>query len=269
MPFKPGVVYDLDEETYHASRDSLSSSGVKTILSSPRRFRYELAHPVEQTDAMKSGSYMHALITGQDHPYVRKDWSLATTEGKARAAEAAQLGLIPIPPAAYDAAEEMAGAILGDRHAAELLCEGEPEVSVYAVDETFGVNCRGRIDWWCPDHTMLDFKRVSTADPSGPLQRLMAQRGFAVQQEHYDGIVRELGYRPEHFWFICVEPEPPYNVSVVELDGESRAAGRAACLVAYETYRDCMASDLWPTWRQGDAPMTVTLPRWARGEVYA
>lgn len=276
MSFTPGVFHGIPEDEYHAAQDSLSSTGAKTILHSPKAFKWRIDHPEEPSldatrpNPLMRGTLTHALVLGQDHSFIRKDWNATTKEGKQARQDALDLGLIPMYPQDWDQAHEMAGAVLGHRHAAELLAAaGSPEVSIYARDTVTGINLRGRVDWLLDDETAVDLKTTRDADPAGGFPRTMANLGYHIQAAHYDRIMRVLGLRPPRFWFVAVEPQPPYNVSVVDLDQPSMDAGYRACDAAYEVYRDCMATGLWPTWREtGDDPVTVSLPKWSRDEVF-
>jgi hypothetical protein len=61
--------------------------------------------------------------------------------------------------------------------------------------------------------------------------------------------------------FIAHEKEPPYLVSVVELDADAVALGRALNARAAEMFRDCRESGVWPGY--GDEVHQISLPRWS------
>jgi hypothetical protein len=74
--------------------------------------------------------------------------------------------------------------------------------------------------------------------------------------------VRALGLDEDPaFLFVFQEKTPPYLVTVVQLDDEAEAAGRARNELAMEIWRDCTQAGVWPGYSQ-DIEL-ITLPPWA------
>ena len=66
---------------------------------------------------------------------------------------------------------------------------------------------------------------------------------------------------PPAFLFIVQEKEPPYLVSVCELDDDSRAAGAEPNATARALFLECMTTGEWPAYAPRVHP--VTIPRYS------
>jgi hypothetical protein len=84
--------------------------------------------------------------------------------------------------------------------------------------------------------------------------------GYHQSVAHYqDGVEQVTGERLP-FAFVLVEKEPPYLVSVVELDPEAVELGRRLNTKAKNTYRECLATNQWPGYESTEP---IRLPAWA------
>lgn len=267
------IVFDKPEPEYHADRGSLSSTGAKTLLRSPKQFRYELDHP-RQISAGPLGTLTHALVLGTPITTTVKDWDGRTKEGKARAAEVAAQGLDVIDQSDWNLAHDMACAVLSHPHANRLFNDpGRSEVSVYAEDPLTGVQMRGRFDRWRDDDTIVDLKTTQDASPAG-FARSVATFHYHLQDPWYCRLAEANGRPPDRFVFVAVEKTPPHLVGVYVLDDEAIRAGAILAQRALEVYRDCMEAEAlfgasaWPEWgRPTEVEETLSLPRWAHTEV--
>lgn len=266
------IIFDKPEAEYHADRGSLSSTGAKAILRSPRQFRHQLDHP-KQISAGPLGTLTHALVLGQPHNLTVKDWDGRTTAGKARAAEVEAAGLQVIDADDWRLAHDMALAV--ERHpvASKLFGEGEAEVSAYGEDPETGVQRRGRFDWWRHDGRIIDLKTAQDASPSG-FARAVASYKYHVQDAWYSDLAALNGRPVDKFIFVAVEKSAPHLIGIYELDRAAILAGATLADRACQVYRDCMEAEAlfgpeaWPEWaRPGDPIQTLTLPRWSMTEV--
>lgn len=266
------VIYDLGEATYHADRTTISSTGAKTLLRSPKQFRYQLDHP-KQISAGPLGTLTHALVLGQPHDFHVKDWNASTKEGKVLQAEAVEQGWQLITRDDWELAHAMHAAVRSNKAASSLLSEGRAEVSAYATDPATGVAMRGRFDWWRDDDTIVDLKTAQDASPSG-FARNVANFRYHLQDAWYKRLAGLNGRMPERFMFVVVEKDAPHLIAIYELDADALHAGDVLVDRALEVYRDCMEAealfgpDAWPEWgRPGEVVETLKLPRWAYAEV--
>ena len=115
--------------------------------------------------------------------------------------------------------------------------------------ESDGVLCKG-----IPDHVVLargqiyDLKTTTDASPEG-IARSMARYGSHMQAAAYVEAVEkthpELAGRVRMHFLYC-EVAPPYAVTVAEAAGSMRSLGEAKWRRAVRTWRECLASGVWP-----------------------
>lgn len=266
----PGFHSDLDEQTYHAHRGSLSHSGAKVILKAPALFRYQQDHPVHR-DVFDFGTAAHALVLGKgmDKVYVAPydDWTKRkgpeggvkyTTDEKRIAQDD---GLSPILPEQWLTVCDMADELSRHRKAMELLSDGEAEVSAFVPDEATGVLRRCRYDW-LRDDIVPDYKTTVCSEPRD-FVRSAAKFGYHSQHAWYLDVLRDLGRTARGFVFIAQEKTPPYLVTVIELPADLVDVGRERNRAALQRFRDCTESGLWPGYVSDDCIATAAAPAWA------
>jgi hypothetical protein len=265
-PAPHGFVHDLDEQSYHTHQGSLSVSGAKVLLKAPALFKWQLDHPVHK-DVFDFGTAAHKMVlgVGQDISVVMADdW-----RGKdARTArdEARAQGMIPILQKDYEVVLAMAAELKNHRLTMQLLSNGQPEVSAFAIDEDTGVLRRGRFDY-LRDDLIIDFKTAASSDPD-EFGTAAARYGYDMQASWYLDLARDLGRLVRGFLFVVQMKEAPFLVSVCELDADALARGRARNQRALERYRDCTATDLWPGYQADGEIASISLPNWALREEY-
>ena len=271
---EPGV-YDIPEADYHADPvpgGSLSSSGARKLLppSCPARFRYEQDHPVHK-DVFDFGTAAHRMVLGTGPEIVivdADDWR--TKAAKEAQAEARQAGKCPLLIADWARVADMAQALRTHPLASALLCreDVQTEQSLFWQDDDSGIWRRARLDAARRGGRLLisDYKTARSAEP-GQFARSAASYGYHQQAAWYlDAVAAVLG-EDAAFLFVVQEKEPPYLVTVCELDGPALEAGRARNRQAIERYRDCCEAGVWPGYST-DIEL-ISLPPWAaRTEEY-
>lgn len=268
------IILDKPEAEYHADPTTLSQSGAKTLLRSPRQFRYEREHPKPSTESMKTGTVTHELVFfGEVRTVVQQDWDGRTTAGKKAKADAEAKGLEIVSAADWRLAHNMAEAIQKHPQARQLFTEGRPEVSVYGEDPLTGVAKRGRFDWWRDDGMIVDLKTAEDASPSG-FARSVAKYKYHVQDAWYTDLAFANGHPAARFVFVVVEKAAPHLIGIYQLDEAAVSAGFTLADRACQVYRDCLEAeemfgpDAWPEWGRPTEPIEkLTLPRWSLTEV--
>lgn len=256
----PCVVDGMSDQTYHAdpvAGGSLSSTGARTLLSSPARYIWEQKHPVVK-DAYDVGHVTHSKILGTGmQPVVIPESVLAsngaasTTEAKKFIADARAAGLVPLKADIIADIDEMAEAVLAHTAARALLeMTGKSEQSLFAPDPDTGVWLRARIDRLPdpgPGRTLAaDVKTAVSADPRR-FRNSAADYGYDVQSEWYQHTLRlARGDQDTAFLFIVVEKTRPYLVSVIELVGDFLTTGHDRMRRAITTYARCRETGEWP-----------------------
>lgn len=270
---EPGI-YDIPNAVYHADpvpAGSLSSSGAKKLLppSCPARFAYEREHPPEPKDHFDFGSAAHKVVLGAGDDIVVIDAdSWRTKDAKEQKALAHLDGKIPLLTHDYQQVCEMADAIRAHPIANTLFQpeSGKAEQSLFWIDERSGIWRRARLDW-LPDQTgdgrliVPDYKTCRSADPE---QLARDVHNFAYHRQaawYLDGIDALDIADDAAFIFVFQEKEPPYLVTVAEVDTTALRIGRHLNRMAIAIYRDCMASGEWPAYHP-DVHL-ISLPGWA------
>lgn len=275
---QPGLYPDVSHEDYHADPvlgGSLSSSEAKLLIppSCPAKYRWHKDHGGRRaTRAMDLGSAAHLQLLGTgpalvviDAPDYRKK-AAQTAKAEAQAA-----GAVPLLAHEHATVEAMAHAIRRHPVAGPLFAPGTgtPEQTIVWQDEISGVWCRCRVDWLRqsrPGRRLIvpDFKTCATADPN-ELRPTFARLGYHQSAAHYLDGIRAIGYDPDPvFLFVCQEREPPYLVTVVELDATALRIGAARNAWARSIYADCTTRDHWPPYVEGVEQLS--LPRWVEIE---
>lgn len=273
---QPGI-YDIPEDIYHSDPvpgGSLSYSGAKKLLppSCPAKFKYEREHPPQPSQAMELGTAAHKLVLGVGADIVVLEYEDWRTKAAREARESARaLGKVPLLPAEYAEAQAIAAAVHAHPVARYLFDPdyGAPERSLFWQDPETGVWLRSRLDW-LPfagrhGHRFIigDLKTAASADRAS-IAKAVANFRYFMQAPFYVDGVRALGYDDDPaFLFVFVETEPPYLVTVAQLDDDAMDAGRTLNRQAIERYRDCMESGMWPGY--SDFPTDIeliSLPPW-------
>lgn len=260
-----GIHYDVPELEYHAL-PGLSSTGVKAMLDSPARYQHSRTHRVEKR-AFDLGHAAHAVVlgVGLDVAVIPDELlgaggSLATKAAKEFVAEARAEGKVPIKAAENAAILQLADAVLMHPDAGPLLTNGAPEVSILWDDVDTGVRCRGRLDYWHESAgVVVDLKTTRSANPT-EFTRTAANFGYDVQAAHYLDGLTQAGGTATRFLHVLVETEAPHLVSVVELDVDYLAIGRARARAAIDLYARCVERDEWPGYPAGIT--RIAPPRW-------
>ena len=256
----PGLHDDVPEAEYHGHKESLSVTGSKVLLRSPKKFRYQQDHP-QHKDVFDFGAAAHRLVLGvgaELHVVYAGDWR--GSAAKAERAAARENGATPILEKDYAKVQAMADELSGHTLAMRLLSEGKPEVSAYAVDEETGVMRRGRFDWMHPN-LLVDYKSAVSSHPLDLAGKYGAVRkwGYDSQIAWYTDLARDCGHPAEAFALIFQEKEAPFEVTVVYVDDADLYDARERNRLALQVFRDCTESGKWPGAVPDDSAIRISL----------
>ncbi len=191
-----------------------------------------------------------------------------TTKAREVRDTARAAGKVPLLPYQLDIVRAIAGSIRAHPIASEAFRGGEAELTLLWPDPDTGIPCKARPDY-LPAHRrwLVDLKTAASANPRS--WRDQAYRlGYHARAAWYlDGAEAVLGQAPEEYWFVIVEKEPPYLVSVVSFDSDALAWGRIANRKACERFAVSAAANDWPGYREPgqnhDRAFRIGLPSWA------
>lgn len=270
---EPGV-YQLDDVTYHADPvperlgGSLSASGARRLLppSTPARFAYDRKHPPTPTATFDFGHAAHRTVlgTGPDLKAIDvEDWR--TNAAKEFRDQCHKEGSVPLLQRDMQHVLDMAAALRAHPVANRLFkpFKGSPEQSLFWQDNPDMPWRRARVDW-LPEPTrgrliIPDYKTARTANPAS-FGKAAADYGYAMQADWYLAAVEALLTDDAAFVFVLQEKEPPYLVSVVELDAEALAIGHDMNRRALDVYAQCVSTGDWPGY--SNEVEQVALPYW-------
>lgn len=267
---EPGI-YTLDEAVYHADTalaeefgPSLSSTGAKTLLHAPAAFKWEQENP-SYDRKFNLGTAVHSIVLGVgdgiiEYPeeYLTKTGAISSkSEVKEWETKQRANGLVPLKPDQARLVTDTADAVLTHPIASRILAAGEPEQSIYGVDDETGVTMRGRVDW-LRDNAVIDLKTTGQSAHPWRFAKQAADFGYDIQAAWYYDILVKNGYPVDiPYLHVVVETQPPHLVSVVQLDDESMAAGWAQARKALDLYKQCLDTDTWPGYPEEITPITL------------
>lgn len=279
---EPCVLPDLDENAYHADPvpashgKSLSHSGARTLLDkSPAHYLWERTHPVHR-DVFDFGSAAHLRALGEGPEIVvvqrtakdgtksdAEDWRSPST-GEHRD-EIRAHGKIPLLRKDLVRVDAMADKLREHPVAGRLFVpgNGHAEVSLFWQDTDTGVFRRARLDWLRTEGRPIcvDYKTSANAHPAR-FGKHAADYGYFSQDPWYRDAVwaHDLAGPDLAFVFVVQEKDPPYAVSVVQLDDEAARIGRSYNRRALELYAECQGTGIWPSYPTDISP--ASLPPW-------
>ncbi len=268
---EPGLYADIGEADYHGHKGSLSTSMAKQLLppSCPAKFKANLGKPWIKT-AFDFGHVVHTIVLGKGDEIAVLDFDSRRTNAYKDAEKAARAAKkTPILIADYEHAEAVAASVLANPSAAALFSNGTAEQSAFWVDEETGILRRARFDF-LPDAVAgqrLNLPDLKTADSSEPeaFGKKAASYEYPMQAAAYVDAAIALGLDDDPlFWFVAVEKEAPYIVTVSYADEDTLQIGRHLNRKALRIYAECVATDHWPTYQP--EPAALWLPAWYQFE---
>ncbi|WP_405883568.1 PD-(D/E)XK nuclease-like domain-containing protein [Streptomyces sp. NBC_01384] len=260
---QPGM-YDIPADLYHSDPipgGSLSSTGARRLADCPARFKYFLDNPEPYKPEFEFGTAAHTVILGNGPELVvvdEKRWD--TNETKARVAAIRASGGVPLKAEARQRIDDMAEALARHPEASYLLIPGSGLAEQSIFWEEHGIWRRSRIDWLRPEE-LVDYKSARSVHPDY-LQKAVNEYGYHQQDDFYRRGAVHLGLIPASgsFKFIFQEKQPPYLVTVAELDFPARVIGGELNDRALHAYAECRATGYWPAYSDGTA--YISLPKW-------
>lgn len=255
-------VYDvLDEVEYHADPTSVSASGMKDLLRSPKHFLHAQTHP-QTSAAMDLGTVAHSMVLGTGAEYVAIEGNRNRNDVKAAITEAEAEGKVVLKPEQLAAAERMADAVLTHRKASRLLTSpGRSEASMFWRDPAYDVIRRCRWDRLGDDGIGVDLKTGRSADPD-TLPKHIVEYGYDLSAAWYLDVAAGLDMEIAAYALVFVESTEPHPVVVAELSPAFLDRGAALTAKALTTYRQCVDTGTWPAYADDDF-LTIHPPRWA------
>ena len=269
----PGLYPDLSNDAYQADPvpgRSLSSTGVRSLLDCPAKFKWQRDNGRLPKRAFDLGHAAHKEVLGVGECLVwvdAKDWRTKAAQEEEAVARAA--GKVPLLLKDKPRVEAMAAALREDPYAAALFAPGTgvPEATIVWRDEASGVMCRARFDWLPHVETgwkliVPDYKTTRDAHPAA-CQKSIASYGYHQQADWYLSGLKALGLAGEFdpsFVFVFQETTPPYVPQIITPDERAMEIAADLNRRAIDLYVHCTNTGRWPGY--SDGPLTMPLPSW-------
>lgn len=245
----PGLVFDMDDETYH--RDpieggSLSSSLARRLTEHVPAKAFAWHHNRKPTATMNLGKAAHLHALGAGPTLIVWQHDGRTKAGKEERAEHAEAiaaeRIVAVTEAERTQVLGMVAALRGDPEVAAMLDAGTPEVSVFWQEQDAW--CRGRFDLL--GDVGDDYKTCDDASARG-FEKSMSTYGYHQQADFYLRGLRAIGHpagdRPMRF--ICQEKQAPYLVQVHTCDELAMEVAAALNDRAIEIFAEAIATGEW------------------------
>lgn len=278
MITEPGI-YEIPIADYHGREvcdsPSISASGLKRILKCPLKYWHESPLNPDRVSVYKRefefGKAAHDLVLDgvgwPDRYHILPD-GFSRAASKKLAAEIAEADAAidagKVILSAKDAIAVQAMAATMKRHPIyAALAHGKPEQTLVWRDKETGVWLRCRSDFL--PTTLIDIPDYKTTKSAHPddFARDIDVYGYHQQAAHYlDGIEAITGTRPNSFYFIAQEKEPPYIVQPIGIDDETIEWGRRLNRKAIKIFAECLSKNHWPAY--ADDVVTVSLSEWRK-----
>lgn len=262
---KDGIYYGLTREQYDSD---LSSAVNFSTLKHARKSLLHYRHATEQrdhepTDAMILGTATHlAVLEPERFDAETGTWTGGIRRSKAwDAFQAEMAGRLILTESMHHAANRIARAVHGNRHAQDLLSSGFAEVTLLWTDPETGIRCRARADWVDPARQIVaDLKTARDVAPRA-FGRSAHALGYHLQLAWYAWGLEVLTGAPWQASIIAVESSEPHDVAVYHVDGDARETGESECRDLLAQVAVSRNTDRWPG--QVPQPMPIMLPAWA------
>lgn len=293
--YKPHWEYDLTNEQYHARRETVSSTGLRTILQSPAAFYETLVTAEEEAidpdstinieaKHFKLGTLVHECIL-EPQKFLEKfvlmpEFVGLTKDGRpstqsAEARKKKEDWLKSLPPGVTICDEKtfhqvigMVRAILDHPEARGIfertvdgnLSTGLAEVSGFYPDPITGILLRIR-----PDFVRFDLginAEVKTAQSSDrhKFSRKIWEYSYHVQiAMQCEGIKIITGEDVDLPMFVAVEQKPPYEVGVFTAAQDLIEKGHKDLRRALDRLAVCLEKNAWP--RRQVSAQNISLPK--------
>lgn len=257
---------NLSNEDYHNS-EGLSKSSLAVLDRSPAHFKTNLETKSEPTAAMKRGTMVHTAVLEPEEFNKRyvlaPKWNLRTKAGKEEkeAFMEANKGKELVTQDDLDMVAGCQLSISEHPSASALLSKkGVAEASFFWDKD--GIKMRCRPDYLADNgdgtYDIIDLKTSADASPHA-FKYSVTKFKYDLQEAIYrEGVGKE--YTVRNFYFLVIEPYPPYAVAVYVLDSAALNYSNVKYQALVDLYNECMFLDEWPAYSNDIE--TLTLKRW-------
>jgi len=260
MIYKPLV---MSNEEYHGKTKYESSSTVRKVLTSPKKYLHDKTAESVPTKAMEEGTAVHTFFLENElfknrYCFKPKAFNGRTKEGKQWMEEHSHLNIL---------GAEWEENLIHMNHSflaspAKMIydMEGLTELSFFSED-LGGIRAKCRPDWISHDkNIVVDLKTTQDASPKG-FQKSIANFGYHIQASFYLRVLQNLGFDSYDFIFIAIEKTAPFCVGVYRASMEMLEEGNKKVDEAIDKILWCKENDSYPDYTPNEIE-TISLPPW-------
>jgi hypothetical protein len=146
---------------------------------------------------------------------------------------------------------------------AKYLAQGEPEKVLTWTDQRTGLACKSRVDWLAPG-IVLDLKTARDAVDPRAFSSAAWRLGYLHQLAFYCAGARTVTGVEHEAVVVAVEPEPPYDLAVYNVDGDDLWLAGEEVNALLAKLAECRKADQWPG--AFTTEQTLHAPRWAHAD---
>jgi exodeoxyribonuclease VIII len=260
-PTETGILEGLSMAEYHELPGWGSSSLRAMRKGPPSRVLWDKAHPSEDTEAMRLGSAVHALLLtpaeyATTYAHKPEGMSFATKEGKVwRDCVGDTKTILPFETGV--AVESIVAAVRRHPAAGDSLDKATlREVSLMWACPQTGEACKGRPDW-IAGHWLYDLKVSRHAEGTSLAFRAYME-GWMHQLSHYRTGCQALGMDVRGGRLVVVTPKEPHYVYALEVKTDALDLLEMENLATLKAMRECREKNDWPgtpeTWVKIEPP---------------
>lgn len=266
--YPTGIHRNVSAEFYHQRVLGLVSKGALEALDrSPKHYRAWLEEPGGETPALAFGKAFHCALL--EPGVFEKSYCVAPDFGDCRvtANKAARnawrethKGFVEMSAGDFDMVRHMADSIRAHELGRLILKDGEPELTLTWTDEETRLRCKTRPDYYVASQRMcVDVKTTMDARDEH-FARDAAKYDYPLQDALYRDGFRAVDAPVEHFVFLAVEKERPFDVAVHTLDRMGVGRGYSRARQRMERLAECLKTNRW----DGYYPRinTISMPPW-------
>lgn len=124
---------------------------------------------------------------------------------------------------------------------------GTRESSLFVQDPELALNRKVRPDWLIPKARMIVDVKTARDWRDGPFARACSQYGYHISDAYYRDTFAIYGdLEIEHYVYLVIASDAPYEVASYTLDHDSIEQGRAEYRKALEGWARCRETGVWP-----------------------
>ena len=273
------LVRHMPESEYRA-HPAVAHSDLKNMKRSPAYAQECRSHPKPSSKAMNLGTAIHmALLEPKrwmdevdidpQHPDggYPAGWR-NTSAYKERAAYMREAGKLLVPAADFHAVGQILDNVQRNTVGNMILDTMQgTEWSCFAYDEENGLHRKCRPDILIPDaQTAVDVKTTAVAHTAWTFARHAHSMGYYTGAPYYLDTLALSGHDFEHYLFLVVSVEPPFEVNAYALDHDSMEQGRKDYRELLAQWADCQRRGNWPGGQDG--VQEVRIPQYALDYFY-